>query len=70
MIKFENPSNGRYYYLQIERDLLNDSILRVNYGGKNIHRNRIIFCGSGNSILQEIDRISKRRVKRGYVLVG
>jgi hypothetical protein len=39
MLKFENPTNGRYYYLYIERDLLNDMVLTIIRGGS---RSRVV----------------------------
>jgi len=69
MIKFENKMNGRFYYLIVTRDLVNDCVLLVIYGGRNISRSRTILYGDRISIRNEIDRLSKRRLKRGYVLI-
>jgi len=69
MIKFENATNGRFYYIHIEKDLLNDCILRINYGGVSVTRHRAIFCKDHNSLNRQIGRIIKKRLSRGYSLV-
>jgi len=69
MIKFENTQNGRYYYLEITEDLLNDHTLIIHRGGNNYHtRQRRIF-NNKDSVLAEIQRISKIREQRGYRLI-
>jgi hypothetical protein len=70
MLKFEHPSNGRFYYLIIKRDILNDLILLSIYGGKNISRSRIIMTNDNQSIQKEIERLTKRRLAHGYILVA
>jgi len=69
MIKFENATNGRYYYLEVNEDMLNALVLRIVYGGRRISRTRVILCDTKDAISLEIDRLSKRRLKRGYSLV-
>ena len=69
MIKFENETNGRFYYLEINKDLLNESVLRITYGGRHISRTRTVYFGSEDSISKEIERITKKRIKRGYQIV-
>lgn len=69
MIKFENPNNGRFYYLTINKDMLNECVLRIVYGGKHSSRTRAILCDNRNAICNEIDRLSKKRIARGYVLI-
>lgn len=69
MIKFENKTNGRFYYIFVSKDLLNDLVIRITFGGCNVSRNRIIFCGSRKDIEKEIERITKRRLSRGYSIV-
>ena len=70
MIKFENATNGRFYYLIIKTDLLNEMVLYANYGGVGISRSRTLCAGDRDTIHKEIERISKRRLKRGYSLVS
>lgn len=72
MIKFENKSNGRYYYLYIQRDMLNDVVLTVVRGGRNVRvaRNVSILYDNRDSLSDEIARLSKRRIKRGYHLIS
>lgn len=69
MLKFENATNGRFYYLYVDKDMLNDMVLRVIYGGRNISRTRTLLEGNRLAIQKELDRLSKRRIKRGYTLV-
>lgn len=71
MLKFENQSNGRYYYLYVETDLFGDTVLGVIRGGK---RNNIkplrLLSGKEEAIQREITRITKIRLSRGYTLVN
>lgn len=69
MIKFENETNGRFYYLSIEKDLVHDCVLHVMYGGKNISRRRTAIYGDVEKVQREIERITKKRLSRGYSLV-
>jgi hypothetical protein len=69
MIKFENKTNGRFYYMQITSDLLNECVLRIFYGGSRVTRIRVVACDDRCSLQQIIEKISKRRLKRGYLLV-
>lgn len=69
MIKFENKQNGRYFYILIEKDLLNDLVLRIVYGSRHISRSRIVFCNSRMALDKQINRLSKRRIRHGYCLV-
>lgn len=69
MIKFENKMNGRFYYLKVERDLLNDWVLTIINGGH--FSRRVSHFGFNNLdiINRHIERITKRRLKRGYEIV-
>jgi len=69
MVKFENPTNGRFYYMYIEKDLFDDMALVIVRGNKHsiIIRNYDFNCR--NKIMEEIVRISNIREKRGYVRV-
>jgi len=69
MIKFENKTNGRFYYLSLHKDLLGDVGIRINYGGRHVCRVRFIACTSGLELQKQIEQLSKRRIKRGYSLV-
>jgi hypothetical protein len=72
MLKFENPINGRYYYLDVQKDLINEHILVVMRGSKLNNHHRIIRISVGHcraSLRKEIDRLSKKRLKRGYLLI-
>lgn len=71
MIKFENPENGRYYYLLVQRDLLGDLVLMVYRGGNHgLSFCRTINVGDTNIIAEDIQKISKKRLKRGYKLIS
>ncbi len=69
MIKFENKTNGRFYYLYIERDILNDLVLRIVRGGHRVSLSRTVSYVSPEAMFQKIQDIIKRRIKRGYTLV-
>lgn len=70
MIKFENQQNGRYYYLSVHKDLLNDWVLSVIRGGRHSRVVRHFGYGCRMALQKELDRLSKRRIKRGYTLVS
>ncbi len=70
MIKFENKSNARFYYLSITCDMLNDNILSVTRGGKNITISNVVAIGSYESLLKKISQITRKRLSRGYTLVS
>jgi hypothetical protein len=65
MLKFENPTNGRFYYLEVTNEL----VIRIVFGGRRVCRMRTIICDNRDKLLKEFDRLSKRRLKRGYVLI-
>lgn len=69
MIKFENKNNGRFYYVYVEKDLLHHFALAIHYGGVHVRRNRRIAFDDERSLRKEIERITKKRLKRGYSLV-
>lgn len=70
MIKFENKNNGRYYYLSIRQDLLNQLVLTVLRGGRCSNVIRTIKFSCMESITREIQRLIQRRLKRGYSFVS
>lgn len=70
MIKFENPTNGRFYYLQRNRDMFGDIVLTVFRGG---HRTRIVRhygYGSESDFSMAVSRLTKIRLRHGYVQVN
>ncbi len=69
MIKFENYSNGRYFYIKIQKDLLNDTILTIFRGGRNHHIVRHYGYNCPRIIANAIRRLSRLRLRRGYTLV-
>lgn len=69
MIKFENKANGRFYYVEVKRDLLGDLVININRGGSSYAIQRIVFCGDARSIRAKIREIIQRRTAKGYCLV-
>jgi predicted DNA-binding WGR domain protein len=69
MLKFKNESNGRFYYLKVCTDMLNNEVLHINYGGYNTSRYRTLSFDDRISMREEIERITKKRLKHGYQLV-
>lgn len=70
MIKFENKKNGRFYYLEIQEDLLKDKVLVAYRGGKFASVVRKMATGCDATIQKEIEKISKIRISHGYELVA
>jgi hypothetical protein len=69
MIKFENKTNGRFYYLSLQKDILNDLVLTIIRGGRNSQRVLNVNYNCLDAITNELQRLIKRRLKRGYTLV-
>lgn len=70
MIKFENPKNGRFYYLYTQFDMFSDLVLVIIRGGTRIRNSRIVRTfghGCERIIQMEIERIIKIRKKNGYI---
>jgi hypothetical protein len=70
MLKFENPENGRYYYVSITKDLFNDLVININFGGRFNHFSRHVFCENREILERRILEITARRRVRGYFLVS
>ena len=69
MIRFENKNNGRFYYILVERDDSDKLALRIIRGGRNIRVVRSVLFDCPLSVRKEVDRLAKRRIRRGYSLV-
>lgn len=69
MLKFENSTNGRFFYLSIERDMLNERVLTIIRGGVNSRVIRRVVFGCELAIQKEVSRLTVKRLKRGYHLV-
>lgn len=67
MLKFER-ADGRFYYINIERDLLDGLILNVVRGGHRVSVSRTVAYHSPEDILKKIQEIIKKRLRRGYTL--
>lgn len=70
MLKFENCSNGRFYYIDARHDLFGDLILHIVRGGTGVSVINILFVGNENNMRKQIDRLSRLRLRRGYTLVN
>lgn len=70
MLKFENNSNGRYYYLYVETDLFNSHVLVVMRGGASrpVRIVRVV-AGTMDTVNRKIQEITKTRIRRGYTLL-
>lgn len=66
LIKFDNPSNGRFYYMfqhyEGERPVL--TIVR---GGQKRKAVENYFYDNISLMQQEVERKKKRRIQRGYL---
>lgn len=69
MVRFENKTNGRFYYIEITKDLVNEHILRVTYGGYRVTRYRNLYVGSRDAMELALAHLTKRRLRRGYDLL-
>lgn len=69
MIKFENPENGRWYYILIQKDLVSENAVTVVRGG----RDRVVVRHAGFYSRADLDiylaMVQKRRIRNGYRLV-
>lgn len=70
MIKFENKSNGRFYYIEVKKDLFDELVIHITRGGRNHSVNYLIYCDNPCSCRSQIDRIKKIRLRRGYTLTN
>lgn len=66
LFKFDNPKNGRFYYMfqHFEAD---KPVLTIVRGGKKRKVIENYVYDDLNSITQEIERRKKRRVQNGYL---
>lgn len=70
MIKLQNKSNGRFYYIRQESDLFDEKVLVVIRGGiKNNHCVRYVISNDFNNFVHKINSIIKIRIKRGYEIM-
>lgn len=70
MIKFENKTNARFYYLSVTCDLLGQTILSCTRGGKNVSVVNTVATGSREEIIKKILSLTRRRLSRGYTLIS
>lgn len=69
MLRFENKTNGRYFYVMRSEDILNNLVLTIIRGGRKARVVRHYGYDCRLKIDEEIKRLTKRRIKRGYVLL-
>lgn len=69
MIKFENVNTLRYFYLITHKDLFDQWVLTIIRGGRHHRVVRHFGFNCRTAIKKEIEKISKRRIQRGYTLV-
>jgi hypothetical protein len=69
MLKFENAKNGRFYYVQVQKDIFGQWIINCNRGGYNHSVQRILFSGDVREVREKLKDIIKRRTARGYTLI-
>ena len=70
MIKFENATNGRFFYIKVEGDLLNAYALTIIRGGRQSCVTRRAGFDNRLDLEQEVQRLIKRRLSRGYALLS
>lgn len=68
-LRWENPSNGRYYEAHLGRDLFGDCLTLV-WGRKNASAGQVrhYALASAQEGFLKINQIIKQRTKRGYFL--
>jgi hypothetical protein len=69
MIKLENPHNQRFYYMEIRKDIFDDTVISITRGGRNSSVHRLVYCRDPLSCKMELDRLLRLRQGRGYVRV-
>lgn len=69
MIRFENKENGRFYYILVEKDDKNKLAVRIIRGGRCVRIVRSVFFDCELAVRNEVERLSKRRIRHGYSLV-
>jgi hypothetical protein len=70
MLKFENQSNGRYYYMTVQKDMTGADVLVVVRGGRRVRVTRTYGFDSPQDRDKRIIQIMQRRIRNGYSLVG
>lgn len=69
MLRFENSENGRYYYIQYYRDLLQQLTLSVIRGGKRNSLIQHIIFNDPEALAKKVNQLVKLRLKNGYKLI-
>lgn len=67
LLKFENPTNGRYFYMFAHSDEFGRSQLTIVRGGKHSRRVENKFYSDQAELQKEMKRRANKRLKRGYL---
>jgi hypothetical protein len=70
MLKFENASNGRFYYMTVQKDMTGADVLVVVRGGRDMRVSRTYGFDSPQARDQKFKEIVQRRIRNGYSLVS
>lgn len=70
-LRWEHPEKKRYYVARLQKDLLGDWVVTKIWGGLGSAGGRVvhILCESEKDGVFLIEKISKVRSRRGYVLI-
>ena len=69
--RWENLGSQRYYWCHLGKDMLNDWVLTVAFGGINskLGAVKLHYCVTLDNGLQKIKDIAKQRHRSGYHLM-
>lgn len=67
--RWEHPLKKRFYFVCIHKDLFNDIVLTMVWGGINKANGRItnLPCKNYDEAFQLVEKIGSVRLKRGYI---
>ncbi len=70
MYRFENPTNGRWYYIIPQSDMFNEHCLVIYRGGAKFGRHSVCRrhgYESEDEMQNALEKLILRREKRGYL---
>jgi hypothetical protein len=70
LMKFENPTNGRFFYMFSHFDENGNPQLTIVRGGKNSKRIENFTFNDYARLHKEFERRANKRLKRGYLLMN
>jgi hypothetical protein len=68
MMKLERD-DGRFYYIYISKDMIDDNVLFVLRGGRNVSILHRVCTGSMATLLGVREKLYKRRLRNRYNIV-